>query len=247
MGQITQPRGPVDRRPRVVVVVAELDFACVQPDAHSDRRQWYALQVQCTGHRVTGFGERSDKAIALTLFERSDSVVACYDSGNGLIQPVQRDRHLLWTRLPQQRGSLDVSQQQCHRAGRQRPAHAKLTPVHQRRVHTRIGLRHANQHAVRPRSNHPQDDVGRRAKRAGGLKPSCARPYTVPCRRSAAATVMGRCRNGRQAAQNDCSLVYSVAASSGGLASENRGMWRSSSWAMSMTTLPLEVPDSTRS
>ena len=66
------------------------------------------------------------------------------DITHDLVETRDRSRHHRGLGLPQSRGTLDVSQQQRHRARRQKAAHAQLAPVHQRRIRTRIDLAHAN-------------------------------------------------------------------------------------------------------
>jgi hypothetical protein len=51
-----------------------------------------------------------------------------------VIQARKGRRHLLGLGLPQPRGTLDVSQKQRCRSRRQKPVHAKIAPVHLRRV-----------------------------------------------------------------------------------------------------------------
>jgi hypothetical protein len=56
------------------------------------------------------------------------------DFGDGLVEACEGASHLLGLGLPQPRGTLDVCQEQRRHSGRQKPAHAKIAPVHQRRV-----------------------------------------------------------------------------------------------------------------
>jgi hypothetical protein len=73
--QVAQPRGLVDRRARVVALVAQTDVAGVHPDAQPDRRKIRALEFQRARHRVACAGERGDEAVAFTLFDWAHTVV----------------------------------------------------------------------------------------------------------------------------------------------------------------------------
>jgi hypothetical protein len=65
--QVAQPRRPIDRRPRVVTLIAQLDLAGMHTNPQSDRRQRRALQRQRGRHRIRGAREGRHKAIALAL------------------------------------------------------------------------------------------------------------------------------------------------------------------------------------
>ena len=73
--QVAQPSGLVDRRARVVALVAQLHVAGVHPDPQLDRRQIRPLQLQRACHRIAGPGERGDEAVAFALFDRAHAVV----------------------------------------------------------------------------------------------------------------------------------------------------------------------------
>ena len=148
MPQIAQPRGPIDRRTRVVSLIAQLHLTGMHPDAQPDRGQRRPLQLQGSGHRVGRAGERRHEAVALALLDRAHTVVRGDDITDDVVESRDRARHHLGLGLPQPRRTLHVSQQQRHRAGRQKPAHAKIAPVHQRCVRTRIDVAHANHHAA---------------------------------------------------------------------------------------------------
>ena len=145
MGQIAQPRGAVDGRAGVVVLIAQLHLPGMHPDAQPDRCQRCPLQLQRARHRVAGARERDHEAIALALFDRPHTVMVRDDVAHRTIQSPDRGRHLLGLGLPQPRGALDIGQQQCHRSGRQL-AHAWVAPVHRRRIRTWINFAHANRH-----------------------------------------------------------------------------------------------------
>ena len=55
-------------------------------------------------------------------------------------------RHLLRRGRPQPGRSLDISEQQRHRAGRNKPAHTIIAPVQHRHVNARVNLAHASHH-----------------------------------------------------------------------------------------------------
>jgi len=74
--EIAQPSGPVDRRPRVVAVVAQYHLAGVDTDAQTDRGQWSALQGECARDGIAGSSECGDETIALALFHRPHPTVA---------------------------------------------------------------------------------------------------------------------------------------------------------------------------
>jgi hypothetical protein len=123
----------------------------MDPDAQPDRGQRCALQLQRARHRIGRASERRHKAVALALLDRAHTIVCGDDVRHRLIQTSDRGGHLAGLGLPQPRGTLHVSQQQRHRARRQKPAHANFAPVHQRHVRTRIDLAHASQHAATTR------------------------------------------------------------------------------------------------
>jgi hypothetical protein len=136
VAQIAQPCGAVDRRAGVVTFIAQLDFARVDPDAKPDRGQRRSLQLQHTGHRVGGAGERGHEAVAFALLDRAHPVVGGDDLVHCLILTSHRSGHLLRLGFPQLRRTLDVGQKQRHGPGRQEPAYAQLAPVQ----HPRVGL-----------------------------------------------------------------------------------------------------------
>jgi hypothetical protein len=122
--QIAQPRGAIDRWADVVSLVAQPHLTGVHPDTQPDRRQRCPLQIQRAGRRIGGAGERDHKAIALALFDRADSVMGGDRLGHRPVEAGHGGGHLLGLALPQPRRTLDVGQQQRHRARRQSP----LTP-----------------------------------------------------------------------------------------------------------------------
>ena len=134
MAQIAQPRGAVDHRPGVVALIAQQHLAGVDPDAQPDRRQRCPLQLQRTGRRVGRAGERRHKTVTLTLLDRPHTAMGGNQITQRVIQARKGRRHLLGLGLPQPCGALDVGQKQRRRSRRQKPAHAKVAPVHQRRV-----------------------------------------------------------------------------------------------------------------
>ena len=148
MAEIAQSRGAVDGRAGVVALVAQLNLSGMQPNPQPDRGQRLALQPECTSHRIRRAGKRRDEAVALALFDGSHAVVGGDGVRYDLIHPRHGRDHLVGLAFPEPRGALHVSQQQRHRARRQKPAHAKIAPVHQRRIRARIDVAHANQHAA---------------------------------------------------------------------------------------------------
>ena len=138
MRQIAQPRGLVDRRARVVALVAQLHVAGVHPDAQLDRREIRPLQLQRARHRVAGARERRDEAVALALLDGADAVVLRDEFRGGPIHARDRGRHRLRLGLPQLGRALDVGKQQRHRAGRQQLGHVNVAP---------LSRAHASQHA----------------------------------------------------------------------------------------------------
>ena len=148
VGQIPQPCGAVDGRAGVVAVIAQLNLARVHPDAQPDRCQRRPLQLQRAGHRIRRPCERHHETVALTLLDRAHTIVGGDDLRHRLIQTSDGHGHLAGLGLPQPRRTLHVSQQQRHRARRQKPAHAKIAPVHQRCIRARIDVAHASQHAA---------------------------------------------------------------------------------------------------
>ena len=159
MSQIAQPRRPVDRRTDVIALIAQLHLTGMHADPQADRRQRRALQLQRTRHRVSGPRERHHETVALALLHRPHPAIGGEQIRQRLIQPRERRRHLLGLGLPQPGGILDVRQKQRHRARRQKPAHAKIAPVHQRRIHAWINLAHASQHAAGQRLKHQRKRV----------------------------------------------------------------------------------------
>ncbi len=143
MRQIADTRGAVDRRTRVVALIAQLNLAGMHADAYPDRSERRPLQRQRARHRIRGPRERGHEAVALALLDRTHPVI----SGDGLVhRPVQqrqRGGHLLGLGLPQPRRALDIGQQQRHRPGRQQLAHTQFTPGQRR--HLRV-LAHGSQH-----------------------------------------------------------------------------------------------------
>ncbi len=119
MRQIPYPRRPVDRGPHVVGRVAELNLTGVQADPQPQRRQRRPLQRQSTTHRIRSTRESRHETVTLTLFDRAHPAVGSDALVHRTIQQRQRGRHLLWLGLPERRRTLDVSEQQRHRAGRQ--------------------------------------------------------------------------------------------------------------------------------
>src|SRR5271163_1017216 len=77
------------------------------------------------------------KTVTLTLLDRAHTVIGGHDITDDLVETRNRSRHHLGLGLPQPRRTLHVSQQQRHRARRQKPTHAKIAPVHQRLTRTR--------------------------------------------------------------------------------------------------------------
>ncbi len=75
MPKISQPRGPVDRRTRVVALIAQLYLAGMHADAQPDRRQRRPLQFQRTRHGVAGTGECQHEAVALALLDGAHAAV----------------------------------------------------------------------------------------------------------------------------------------------------------------------------
>jgi hypothetical protein len=99
------------------------------------------------------------------------------DIGHDVVEARDRGGHFLGLGLPQPRGALDVSQQQRHRAGRQKPAHTKLAPVHQRRVRAWVDLAHASQHAATTWRRNISANVQIAADRGRNLRPPNAHMY----------------------------------------------------------------------
>jgi hypothetical protein len=119
-----------------------------------------------TPARQCSLRERHHKTVALTLLHRPHPAIRGEQIQQCLIQSRKGRRHLLGLGLPQPRGALHIGQKQRHRARRQKPVHAKIAPVHQRRVHAWINLAHASQHAAHRWRKHQRKrvkaDVARR-------------------------------------------------------------------------------------
>jgi hypothetical protein len=115
VAQIAEPRRPVDRRPDVVALVAQLDLARVHTYPQPDRRKRGALQRQRARDGVTGARERDDE-----VCQRG-------------IQPGDGGGHLVGLGLPQPGGALDVGEKQRHRASRCPLARAGSSRLHTRR------------------------------------------------------------------------------------------------------------------
>ena len=100
MGQIAQPRGPVDRGTDVIALIAQLHLAGVHADPQANRGQRRPLQLQRTRHRVTGPRERHHKAVTLALLHRAHSAIRGHQIRQCAIQPLKRRRHPLGLRFP---------------------------------------------------------------------------------------------------------------------------------------------------
>ena len=75
VGEIAQPRRPVDRRADVITLIAQLHLSGMHTDAQPDRGQRRPLQLQCARSRLGRAGERDHKAVALTLLDRPHPAV----------------------------------------------------------------------------------------------------------------------------------------------------------------------------
>ena len=75
VGQIAQPRRPVDRRADVIALVAQLHIAGMHPDAQPDRRQRRPLQLKRARHRISGTRKRDHEAVALALLDRAHTAM----------------------------------------------------------------------------------------------------------------------------------------------------------------------------
>jgi hypothetical protein len=126
MGQITQPRAPVDGRTRVAAIIAQLHLAGMHRDAQPDRGQRCPLQLQRARHRVGGAGERGHETVALALLHWAHPAMGGDDIGHDVLEACDRGGHLIGLGLPQPRRALDVCQKQRHRSRQQKPAHAQL-------------------------------------------------------------------------------------------------------------------------
>ena len=153
--EVANTRGAVDRRPDVVGLVAQLDFAGVQPDAQPDRGQRRTLQIERARHRVTRAPERDDEAVALTLLDGSHAAVGTDHFGQSAVESAEGGGHLLGLGLPQPRRPLDVRQQQRHRSGGYQLAHAQVAPVQ----HGCVNFAHANQPAAIATDKHQRRRV----------------------------------------------------------------------------------------
>ena len=102
-------------------------------------------------------------------------------SGNEITQRViqarKGRRHLLGPGLPQPRGTLDVGQKQRRHSRRQKPAHAKIAPVHQRRGSISLMLASVRPPRAENISGNAAHafrrtgwDAGRRAERSTGIR-----------------------------------------------------------------------------
>jgi hypothetical protein len=111
VGKIAHPRSPVDRRPHVVTVVAELRVAGMHADAQSDRGDRRALQLQRARHRVAGAAECDDEAVALPLLHGPHATMGTDEIRKCTIQAHEGRRHRLGLGLPQPRQVLNVGQQ----------------------------------------------------------------------------------------------------------------------------------------
>ncbi len=100
MRQIAQPRGPIDRRARIVGLVTQLDLAGVHPNPDPDRGQRRPLQCQRTSNRVRCTGERGHEAVALALFQRAHPAVSGERCVHRLVEQRQRGGHLFGLGFP---------------------------------------------------------------------------------------------------------------------------------------------------
>jgi hypothetical protein len=95
MREITQARGPVDRRSDVVAFIAQSHLAGMQSDPQPDRRQGCSLQRECARHRIAGASERKYETIALPLFNRAHTVVGSGQIGQYVIETCNGGGHLI--------------------------------------------------------------------------------------------------------------------------------------------------------
>ena len=116
--QVAQACGPVDGRPDVVALVAQVDLAGVQTDPQPDRRQGCQLQVQGARHRVTSTVERDDKAVAFALLNRPHTTMRGNHVRECAVESRDGLRHFLGLCFPELRRPFDVGEKQRHRSSR---------------------------------------------------------------------------------------------------------------------------------
>ena len=119
MAEITDSGAAVDRRPAVVVLVAQQDLAGVDAHAEPDwRAREPQLHVERTRNRIGCACKRNHEAVTLALFDRACAAMR----DNQVVEGVPHDRHRLRHRVgvvfPQAARTLHIAEQQRDRAGR---------------------------------------------------------------------------------------------------------------------------------